>query len=324
MKHTFFTIAAALCLTGIFAQPNTGAGFENAVLDSGKVINGSAGDTLFTETDQGNQFKFPIYWNTQFNFWEGGWAISRKYDSSTVASDFSKHLYCNKGFKGYNNSNTFAIGSNYAWFVQKGSGAKLSGVYINNCTYTYNSMMFGDQFAKKFGGVSGHDSDYLLLTAMHYEKGMLIDTSEIYLGDYRSSDSTKDHLLKDWTFLRLSGDSIVFVMSGTDTGQFGLNTPAYFAIDGVEAHVASAKKVAAVAVNIYPNPAKDQVHIQAAFPIRAVAVSDLLGHRIQQQLFPGNSNQLELNIQALSPGIYFLQVATSKGIGSEKLIISER
>ncbi len=324
MKYTITTLIAAFSLTGIIAQPNTGAGFETAVLDSGKVINGSTGDTMFTENDQGNLFKFPIYYNEQFNFWEGGWAISRKYDSSTVASDFAKHLYCNKGFKGYQNSPTFAIGTNYSWFVQKGTGAKLSGLYINNCTYTYNSMFYGDQFAKKFGGASGQDPDYLLLWAFQYEAGVLIDTSSIYLGDYRSTDSTKDMILKDWTFLRLSGDSVVFILQGTDTGQFGLNTPAYFAIDGVQAFMASVKRNTTVSMNMYPNPAQDRVHVQAALPISSVSITNLQGRKMQQQFFNENSEQVELNVEGLKPGVYFLNISTFKGNASEKLIISER
>ena len=179
-------------------------------------------------------------------------------------------------------------------------------------------------FAKKFGGVSGKDPDYLLLWAFHYEAGVLIDTSSIYLGDYRDTDSTKDVLLKDWSFLRLSGDSVVFMLQGTDTGQFGLNTPAYFAIDGVQAHVASVNRNATVSMNFYPNPALDQINIHAEFPIRSASLTDLQGRKMQQQFFVENSKQVELKLENMTPGIYFLIISTSKGNASEKLIISER
>ena len=60
-----------------------------------------------------------------------------------------------------------------------------------------------------------------------------------YLADYRSTDSAHDYIVDDWTWVDLSGlgtvDRIEFTLSSSDVGSFGMNTPAYFAMDCLNA-----------------------------------------------------------------------------------------
>ena len=60
---------------------------------------------------------------------------------------------------------------------------------------------------------------------------------DFYLADYRFSDNSKDYIVKDWTFVDLSSLGAVtklqFALSSSDTGQFGMNTPAYMAMDSM-------------------------------------------------------------------------------------------
>ena len=113
------------------------------------------------------------------------------------------------------------------------------GLYVTNAAYTYHVMKDGNAFAKKFGGVDGSDPDWLKLTAIGCDlSGNEISRTEIYLADFRSDDPEQDYILNEWTWFDLSSlgsvASIRFAMSSSDTGDYGMNTPAYFCLDAVQ------------------------------------------------------------------------------------------
>ncbi|MBN2232728.1 MAG: DUF4465 domain-containing protein [Deltaproteobacteria bacterium] len=117
------------------------------------------------------------------------------------------------------------------------SGSSLSGMYITNTTYAYLSMTGGDQFGKTFGGDTGNDADWFKMTYQGIRSdGSLTAAYDFYLADYRFADNSQDYIIDDWTWLNLSGlgnglKGIQFTMASSDTGDWGMNTPAYFAID---------------------------------------------------------------------------------------------
>ena len=114
---------------------------------------------------------------------------------------------------------------------------QLDGAYFTNTNYNYYSMLNGDGFAKKFGGATGNDEDWFLLTI----EGVNIandstGTVEFYLADYRFADSGADYIVDEWTLVDLSGlgqvKELTFGLSSSDNDPiFGMNTPAYFAMD---------------------------------------------------------------------------------------------
>ena len=120
------------------------------------------------------------------------------------------------------------FGSNY--------NTSISGVYVTNTTWAALSMKDGDAFAKQFGGDSGNDEDWFKLTCKGITKdGTYTDVYDFYLADFRFSDNAQDYILEEWTWLDLSGlgdiVGLEFSLSSSDTGGYGMNTPAYFAID---------------------------------------------------------------------------------------------
>jgi hypothetical protein len=60
---------------------------------------------------------------------------------------------------------------------------------------------------------------------------------ELMLADYRFLDNSQDFILDEWVFLNLSGLGVVselqFSFQSSDVGDFGINTPQYFAIDNL-------------------------------------------------------------------------------------------
>lgn len=111
----------------------------------------------------------------------------------------------------------------------------VSSFYVNNTAYAVTSMMNGDSYAKKF--VQG---DWFKLTINGYDTTSAttpVYTKEIYLADYRDTDSTNWSMINTWTLYDGFSDKdaavqkLVFDLSSSDTGTYGMNTPAYFAID---------------------------------------------------------------------------------------------
>ena len=114
----------------------------------------------------------------------------------------------------------------------------ISSVYFTNNAYAYHSMLNGDTFAKKFGGATSNDADWFKLTITGKNAGgSVAGEVEFYLADYRFANNNEDYIVDSWTPIDLSGlgevRSIEFALSSSDTGQFGMNTPAYFAMDNL-------------------------------------------------------------------------------------------
>ncbi|MCG6909095.1 MAG: DUF4465 domain-containing protein, partial [Deltaproteobacteria bacterium] len=116
----------------------------------------------------------------------------------------------------------------------------VASCYITNTTYAYLAIRDGYFAAKKFGGDTGDDPDYFLLTITGKDMGgNTTGTVAFYLADYRFADNAEDYIVDDWTLVDLKslGDvkSIEFSLSSSDNDLvFGMNTPAYFAIDSIQ------------------------------------------------------------------------------------------
>lgn len=124
------------------------------------------------------------------------------------------------------------------WFELPALSA-IKGMYVTNTTYAALSMLYGDSFAKKFGGASGDDPDYLKLSVYGLDEAgnPLAQSVEFYLADFRFADNALDYIVTDWTYLDLSALSsarkLAFNLSSSDVGDYGMNTPAYFAVDDI-------------------------------------------------------------------------------------------
>ena len=107
-------------------------------------------------------------------------------------------------------------------------------VFVNNTTYAYYAMLNGSAYNKKF--VKG---DYLKLLAYGIDiNGNVTEPQEIYLAKY---DGINNAPIKDWTYFNLEAlgkvKAVFFRMESSDKGKWGMNTPAYFAIDRMSIHL---------------------------------------------------------------------------------------
>lgn len=117
-------------------------------------------------------------------------------------------------------------------------GDRPLSVRLTNTTYAALSMRDGDSFAKKFGGPTGNDPDFFRLTIHGFDAANApTGAVEFYLADYRFADNSLDYIVSQWTLVDLtplgSAARLEFGLDSSDNGMFGMNTPAYFALDNL-------------------------------------------------------------------------------------------
>lgn len=290
----------------------TTADFENFNIGLDSALNGSGLTGGFTA---GSLF-MPNNYNPAWNAWSG-WAITSMRDTVTPGYLNDLSAYTGTGY----NSSTYAVSyaPNYSKLELQNNafGGIVNGFYITNATYTYLSLRDGDGFAKKFGGISGDDPDYLLLTIEKYKDGVLgAENVEFYLADYRFSDNSQDYIIDDWQYVDLTSlgdvDSLIFTLSSTDVGAAGMNTPAYFCIDDfTTADISvSTNSLNTAAFKVFPNPTTDFIQIDGIETVNAhYSIMDYNGRIVENTSL--NSNQIP--VYHLPKGMYILLVETEKG-----------
>ena len=142
---------------------------------------------------------------------------------------------------GYYSSWTYEGPSNQVMFLdsEKKNAFIPVGVYVCNHPWAYYDCKKGGGAATAFA----NEGDHLQLTAV----GVAADGSEkstsINLAEFTGGEL---NVLNDWTFFDLSTlgevESVYFTMNSTDTGDWGMNTAAYFCMDkfqvkGVQSNV---------------------------------------------------------------------------------------
>ncbi len=170
-----------------------------------------------------------------------GWSYSNVNNSTTAGFTNQWAAYPGTGVGG---SGNYAIGTTSSpngAFFNLPIGQAVNSLSVANTTYAALSMLNGDQFAKKFGGVTGNDPDFLRVTFTGFgaanAMGGATGSVDFLLADYRFSNNAFDYVVNNWQLVDLtslgSARSIGIGIDGSDIGSFGLNTPAYVAIDNL-------------------------------------------------------------------------------------------
>ncbi len=310
MKQTF-TLFFFLVFNFSFGQ--IVSDFETLNIEPDSFLNGSDGSGGFTN---GNLF-FPNDYNDAWGSWSG-WAMSNSTD--VTDPEFTNQYSSIVGAGAMQSSNyavSFVSGESILKIDDTTKGDSILGMYITNGTYPYLVIRDGNQFSKKFGGVTGDDPDYFLLTIKKYLDGNLsTDSVDFYLADYRFADNSEDYIIDDWTFVDLSSlgkvDSLSFTMASTDVGQFGINTPTYFCADNITTseiiQVSNSNLQAQLNVEIFPNPTSDFLFIKNLENQNNMEISiyNMLGQEFQNNTITNYSNSI--NVQNLPKGTYLIKV----------------
>ena len=206
--------------------------FEDLQLPPESYYNGSDGAGGFVS--QGAFFNNS--YNPTFGTWSG-WSYSNVTDVVTPGYQNQYSAY-NLPNGGGDDSPNYGVAYNFNpgdAVIQLPAGTVPQSVRITNTTYAGLSMLYGDEFAKKFGGESGNDPDWFLLTIYGLDdSGTVIGTVDFYLADYRTEDK---YIINAWTTVDLTplgaATNLTFELTSTDNGPYGMNTPAYFALDNL-------------------------------------------------------------------------------------------
>ncbi len=315
-----------------FLLGQTVSNFENLTIAPNTYWNG-ASHALGTSFESGNA-TFVNYYDTAYGgYWSRGWAYSNVVDSTTAGMG---NMYATRAGSGFNGSSNYIVAQvdvfgqvNPKVILNPAARGKMvSGAYITNATYTAISMRDGDAFGKKFGGVTGNDPDWLKITIKKWANGTLSnDSVDFYLADFRSSNNSEDYILTQWQWVDLTSlgnvDSLTFVMSSSDVGQFGINTPLFFCMDNfttADQGVGVDLVETGNDVMLFPNPAQNVLNITTADgSLKTVSLFDQSGRLVHKS--ESTFQRTSVDISNQKSGIYFLQINGNNINYSQKVII---
>lgn len=322
MKKRLLLAGALLAATSLQAQFIT-VDFEDLTLPAVDTFyNGADGAQQFTSNDVifGNSFEdFGTYivWS--------GFAYSNMTDDQTAGFGNQYSAFAGSGADG---SENYAIYYDGDTLIMPGIGANFGNVVITNTTYAGISMRDGDQIGKQFGSTTDangdpdgtNSEDYFYVTVYGWnQQDELVDSTEVYLADYRFSDDTQDYILKDWTqfdWSPLNGSKyLTFQFYSSDVGQYGINTPVYFAMDNLEyqENFTGIDQEQNTAFSISPNPAQDQLNIEG--DVSNLTILSTTGEVMMS--VKGKTHSID--VSSLPAGLYF--VTNKDREFTEKLII---
>jgi hypothetical protein len=169
---------------------------------------------------------------------------------SPTAAEISAYANLPSG-GGAGASPTFAVTSGTSSTINVPVGSSVQSVKATNTATTFYSLRDGDQFAKPFGKVfdenlgenggwvEGSVPDWFKVTFTGYtgtsRTGTITGQVDFYLADYQFSNPSQDYIIQEWTAIDLTAlgevGSIGLGFSSSDNGSWGMNTPAYVALD---------------------------------------------------------------------------------------------
>jgi hypothetical protein len=192
---------------------------------------------------------FNNFYDATWDSWEG-WAYSNKADlvDGSFMNQYSAYAKSSDG------TNSFAVAYTAPYAlpdarIELPQGFSPISIDVTNVTYAALTMRDGDGFgfSRKFGtpppgNNAVLDDEWpdwfkLIITGLDASQQPVGAPIEFYLADYRNLNGTPDYIVDEWTQLDLSGLAgaryLVFTHEGSDVGEYGLNTPAYVAVDNL-------------------------------------------------------------------------------------------
>ena len=331
MMKTKITLLG-LAISSLFTHAQTVADFESFTL----APNSAYSTTVSTPFQTANAV-FQYEWDNSFGgYWSEGFAYTNKQDS--VNGTYT-NLYGVRALKGFSNSATYVVGKDHGTIRLKSPFDKVEGFYITNTTYAWKEIVKGSTISRRFGDTTGTHSptttpqgsypDYFKVTAKGFRNGIMKqDSAVFFLADYRFSNNTQDYVVNTWLWFNTSSlgsvDSIKFFMYSSDFGNFGMNTPAFFALDNFLTTAPNPVSINSYVSNniwqVFPNPFTDYLQIAGTNEgiEKHIELKDLTGKLIYSVKF--SSSNYQLNLKALESGVYLLEMYSENEKSVKRII----
>lgn len=227
-------LLAAFAVFGPSAHAKTIVDFETlgATLANDSAYVGQDGAGGFAE--KGVQFNNSYGTFPGGDFWSGN-AYSNRTSFNPNNPYANRNDTVSVPGTGVDGSSTWGVIFSDSAIITAPNGAFFDSLYVTNTRTAQQLIVNGSQFSDPFGGDSGNDED--LFTIQFHDLSGNAGFVEVVLADYRFSDNTQDYVLDEWQLVDLSSlnqsSQIGVRFTSTDTGQFGINTPTYAAIDNI-------------------------------------------------------------------------------------------
>lgn len=322
MKKVYFFTVALLATTTAFSQ-NGGdtLTFESFDLGTGDYYNGSDESGDFTI---GN-FTLSNSYSSDWDSWSG-FAVSKVQDITTAGYANQYASYANGGADG-----SEKYGIYYDGTIEFNTTKVLKSVQITNTTYTALSMKDGDSFSKKFGspnnaagdpdGTNGEDWFLVQIVPLNENDELVGDTIDFYLADFRFADDNDDYIINTWETVDLGNieaKKLSFVLSSSDNGGWGMNTPGYFAIDNLVAdNSLSLNNLAQLNVAVYPNPTNGILNIRTN-EAAEIQLVNAVGQTVKTATVHGAE---AMDVGMLPAGLYHISFQSEAGSYTQKVIV---
>jgi hypothetical protein len=167
-----------------------------------------------------------------------GWAYSNVNDPSKTpagpgnSNDFL-HQFAAVAGTPPPGSNNYAIEFGTGGAINLPAGTSPVSFEVTNTTYSYLAMTLGDSFATKFTTGSFFELKIFGFSGLN-GTGTEVGEVDFFLANYTSANSLPVDV---WTLVNLSSlagaRSLSFDYASSDVGEFGINTPEYFAMDNL-------------------------------------------------------------------------------------------
>jgi len=210
----------------------------------------------------GATFNTSLFIDNTYGPISGGWAYSNIYNPTSFTftePNIAYNLHPSAGV-GANGAPTNVAATSAVYLVAENyyrgestitlpAGHRPISIDVTNTTYAAYTMANVDPngYSRKFGvadpekGADGKDWFKLTIIGKNTADADPTHTTGktcVLLADFTSSNPADHYILDHWKTVDLSAfgsdtNQLVFELSSTDNGEFGMNTPAYFAMDNV-------------------------------------------------------------------------------------------
>lgn len=329
--------------TLIIRATSNGKHVDMNVSVSGVEVTITVGNATFDDVALGSSG----YWQGEEGeneIFSGGWLFTNYYSSSfwggfTVSNHTDltqtglEAQYTSVAGAGYDGSTQYGVaytmGAQTDVYASDGATHTVTGCYVTNNLWAYQSITEGDYSSTPFGGNSGNDPDWFKLTATGKNaEGQTVGTLDFYLADYRFANNEEDYVVTTWEWFDLSPlgavHTISFSLSSTKGNAYGMLTPAYFCIENFNGEAPFNPHVGleenSLSFEVYPNPCEGQLHLSVS---KGQSFEYSVYNTMGQNVANGQSQGREtiVDLSQCPNGIYFVSVIQNGKKSVKKLLV---